>query len=103
MAILAEDLIEDLKTRLKNPAVSDPEILSYIETAMRDVHTGNYTSTDYISQVLDIACQYLFDDGKFPEITSISAGGVSTSLSGNTPDKRFKERINARRQAAWMA
>jgi hypothetical protein len=93
--------LNELRARLANPAVSDPELLTYINAAFRDVSVTLYTPADYDAQVLDAACQYLLSDGKFPEIGSISAGGVSTSFSSGDP-KRFKERLEARRQAAWM-
>jgi hypothetical protein len=95
------DFLNDLRARLDNPAISDPELVRYIDYAKSDVDITRYSSKDYINQVLDSACQYLFDDGKFPEISSISAGGVTTSFAGDG-ERRFRERLEGRRQAAWM-
>ncbi len=101
MAIPSVDFLNDLRTRLGNPAISDPELLKYIDYAKSNVDRGLYSATDYIAQVLDAACQYLFEDNKFPEITSLSEGGVTTSFAGDG-EKRFRERLEGRRQAAWM-
>lgn len=94
-------LAEELKIRLANPAVSDTEIESYITSAKRSVQLEIYSTNDYTEQVLDSACQNLLVDGKFPEINSVSTGGVSTSFAAQDPD-RFLKRINARREAYWM-
>lgn len=104
MAIFTDsEFVSQLKRRLKNPAVSDSDLLEYINDAKRDVKTGNYSTSDnYNAQILDTACVYLCDDNKFPEIQSINQGGVSTSFASNDP-MRFQKRINARRQAAWMS
>jgi len=97
---LAEFVVE-LKGRLSNPAVLDSELEIYINAAMRSVLESNYSAEDYIEQVLDTACHQLLIDGKFPEIGSVSAGGVSTSFSSGDPE-RFRRRIAARREAVWM-
>ena len=89
---------DELKARLANPAVSDIDIEMYIAMAKRDVSTLQYSANDYISQVLDTACYLLSLDNKFPEISSISQNGVTTSFSGNDVD-RWKKRITERRQA----
>lgn len=94
-------LAAELKIRLSNPAVSDIELESYITAALRAVKQENYSTDDYAAQVLDQACHELCIDGKFPEISSVSAGGVSTSFSANDPE-RYRRRMSARRQSVWM-
>lgn len=95
------EYLDELRARLQNPAISDPDLILYIEAAFRDVSTLYYTAQDYRQQVLDSACQRLFLDNKFPEISSISGGGASTNFSANNPN-RYKEVLAGRRQAAWM-
>lgn len=97
----ASDYLTDVKIRLKNPAVQDAEVLAYITDALLDLDQTAYSANDFYAQVLDSTCHLLAIDGKFPEITSISASGVSTSLSANDPE-RFRRRMAARRQASWM-
>ena len=91
-----------LKSRLANPAVTDAALAEYIASAKREVVQGNYkTENDYIEQVLDTACYKLSLDNKFPEISSISQNGLTTSFSGNDPE-RFRRRITERRQAMLL-
>lgn len=97
----AEDYIDEIRRRLDNPAVSDDEIRQYILAAMRDVQASFYSKADYDSQVLDTVCQMLYADNKFPEVTGVSQGGVTTSFVG-MGDQKFRERLAARRTAAWM-
>lgn len=97
----AVDYVNELRVRLANPAVNDSELLTYITAAARDVSPAYYSAQDYDAQILDTACMYLALDGKFPEVSSVSAGGVSTSFTSNDP-KKWETRINARRFAAWM-
>ena len=92
---------DEIKARLANPAVPDIDIEMYIVIAKRDVSTFLYSESDYISQVLDTACYLLSIDNKFPEISSISQNGITTSFSGNDVD-RWKKRITERRQALVM-
>jgi len=87
-----------LSTRLANPAVSDDELTEYIKSAQREVKPTNYSADDYIEQVLDTACMKLAIDNKFPEISSVSQNGLTTSFSQNDPE-RFRRRITERRQA----
>lgn len=98
MAYTDEQFTEELKLRLANPAVTDPEIASYIAAAKRDVSITYYSDGDYNSQVLDTACYLLSLDNKFPEISSTSQNGLTTSFSGNDPE-RWRRRITERRQA----
>jgi hypothetical protein len=93
-----EQFREELKTRLDNPAVSDIDLDIYVASAKRDVTISLYAEADYISQVLDTACYLLSLDNKFPEISSVSQNGVSTSFAGNDPE-RWRRRITERRQA----
>lgn len=93
--------LSEVKARLQNPSVSDADLLLYIVEASRDVSPGQYSATDYDAQILDTACQILCLDNKFPEISSISSQGVSTSFSSNDPE-RYRRRIAARRAASWM-
>jgi len=97
----ASTYLAELRMRLQNPAVTDADLLVYITAAFREVSIANYSQNDYDAQVLDTACQMLANDGKFPEISSISSQGVSTSFSPNDPE-RYKRRIAARRAASWM-
>ena len=97
-----EQFAEALKIRLANPAVSDTEIAAYIAAAKRDVSSANYSTADYVSQVLDTGCHLLALDGKFPDIQSTSQNGLTTSFSGNDPAKWLK-RITERRQAILIA
>ena len=95
------DFINDLTARLDNPAVTVDELTMYITSAQRDVKPENYTDDDYIEQVLDTACLKLAIDNKFPEISSVSQNGVTTSFSQNDPE-RFRRRITERRQACLL-
>jgi hypothetical protein len=88
----------ELKTRLDNPAVSDADISIYVAMAKRDVDSGLYVDNAYNSQVLDTACYLLSLDNKFPEISSVSQNGVSTSFAGNDSE-RWRRRLTERRQA----
>jgi hypothetical protein len=92
------EFLAELKTRLDNPAVSDADTAIYITMAKRDVDSGLYDDNAYNSQVLDTACHLLSLDNKFPEISSISQNGVSTSFAGNDPE-RWRRRITERREA----
>lgn len=96
-----EQFVAELKLRVANPAVTDAELLSYINSAKRDVNPALYSTTDYDAQILDTACVYLCDDNKFPEIQQVSQDGITTSFAANDP-LRFQKRIAGRRQAAWM-
>lgn len=96
--VLTSDLFCSLKKRLANPAVSDVELTEYLTSAMREVKTENYAEDDYIEQVLDTACMKLAIDNKFPEISSVNQNGLTTSFSGNDPE-RFRRRVTERRQA----
>ena len=91
----------ELKTRLDNPAVSDADIAIYVAMAKRDVDSGLYDDNSYNSQILDTACHLLSLDNKFPEISSVSQNGVSTSFAGNDPE-RWRRRITERRQAILL-
>lgn len=97
----ASDFLASLKSRLANPAVTDAELTEYILSAQREVSSGNYVENDYIEQVLDTACYKLSLDNKFPEISSISQNGLTTSFSGNDPE-RFRRRMTERRQAVLL-
>jgi len=97
-----EEFRNELKTRLANPAVSDTDLDTYIAAAKRDVVRDFYPDADYNSQLLDTACFLLSLDNKFPEISSISQNGVSTSFSPND-SKRWLSRITERRQATLLA
>jgi hypothetical protein len=101
MAYTATDFLTDLKSRLDNLAVTDDDLMSYIYSAMRDVSPDNYPSADYYEQILDTACYKLSIDNKFPEISSVSQNGLTTSFSQNDPE-RFRRRMTERRQAALM-
>jgi hypothetical protein len=94
--------VTPLKTRLANPAVSDDELLYYITASMNEVTRSNYKKDyDYVEQVLDTACYKLSIDNKFPEISSVSQNGLSTSFSSNDPE-RYRRRITERRQAVLL-
>lgn len=95
------DLAAELKVRVKNSSLSDDELESYITAAKRSVNTENYNTDDYTEQVLDQACHELAIDNKFPEIQSVSRGGVSTGFAVNDPE-RYRRRMANRRAAAWM-
>lgn len=102
MVYVNTDFLQDLKSRLANPAVADGDLLSYIDSSMREVKQDNYkTIDDYYEQVLDTACYKLSVDNKFPEIQGVSQNGLSTSYSSNDPE-RFRRRITERRQAMLM-
>lgn len=96
--LTTEQFIAELKSRLANPAVTDAELALYIGSAQREVTTSLYADNDYIQQVLDTACYQLSLDNKFPEVSSISQNGVSTSFAANDPE-RWRRRISERRQA----
>lgn len=93
--------LAELRMRLQNPSVTDSDLLVYIIAAARDVSPSNYSADDYTAQILDTACQSLAMDNKFPEITSVSSQGVNTSFAPNDPE-RYRRRLAARRDAAWM-
>jgi hypothetical protein len=93
-----EQFIAELKTRLGNPAVSDPELAVYLTAAKCDVDSGLYDNNSYNAQILDTACHLLSLDNKFPEISSVSQNGVTTSFAGNDSE-RWTKRITERRQA----
>ena len=101
MVLVNTDFLPSLKTRLANPAVSDVDLLEYINSAMREVSPSNYAVNDYYEQVLDTACYKLSIDNKFPEVQGVSQNGLSTSYSSNDPE-RFRRRITERRQAMIM-
>ena len=94
------EFTSQLSLRLKNPAIEDSELLAYIKYAKNDVDKDNYSVGDYENQILDTACLLLMEDEKFPGITSVNQGGVTTSFHGEM--NRYKKRIASRRQAAWM-
>jgi len=102
MIFTDEQFSAELTTRLDNPAVSSAEILIYLEMAKRDVDSGLYSDNAYNSQVLDTACHLLSLDNKFPEISSVSQNGTSTSFAGNDPAK-WTKRITERRQAILIS
>lgn len=94
--------LASLKSRLANPAVSDVELTEYLTSSKREVTATNYiTENDYIEQVLDTACYKLSLDNKFPEISSVSQNGLTTSFSGNDPE-RFRRRLTERRHAMLL-
>ena len=95
------DFITSLTLRLANPAVSVDELTEYITSSQREVDSGNYSTNDYIEQVLDTACYKLAVDNKFPEVQSVSQNGVTTSFSQNDPE-RFRRRMTERRQAVLL-
>lgn len=101
MIFTDEQFSAELTTRLDNPAVSAAEILIYLEMAKRDVDSDLYDDNSYNSQVLDTACHLLSLDNKFPEISSISQNGTSTSFAGNDSE-RWRRRITERRQAILL-
>lgn len=96
-----ETFLDELRVRLNNDAVPDLELLGYIKQAQRSVKPTNYTTDDYIEQVLDTALQELAIDNKFPEVQSVNVGGLSASYASNDPE-RYRRRIRARRQASIM-
>ena len=98
MIFTDEQFLTELKRRLDNPAVSDSELTAYLEDAKRDVDSELYGDNAYNSQLLDTACHLLSLDNKFPEISSISQNGTSTSFAGNDSE-RWRRRITERRQA----
>jgi hypothetical protein len=93
--------LAELRMELQNPAVPDADLEIYLIKASREVSPTNYNVSDYESQIIDTACHLLLIDGKFPEIQSLSSGGVSTSFSSQDPE-RYRRRIAARRAASWM-
>lgn len=96
------DFITAIKRRLSNAAIDDTELQGYLDDARRDVRAVFYSPSDYVAQVIDTACHYLFTDNKFPEIVSATENGLSTSLGGDGPEK-FRRRIEGRRKAAFVA
>jgi len=96
-----DQFIATLTLRLSNPAVTVAELTEYITSAQREVNSGNYEPNDYIEQVLDTACMNLAIDNKFPEVQSVSQNGLTTSFSGNDPE-RYRRRITERRQAILL-
>ena len=90
-----------LSLRLANPAVTDDELTEYITSSQREVLSANYSEDDYIEQVLDTACYKLSLDNKFPEVQSVSQNGLTTSFSGNDPE-RYRRRMTERRQAMLL-
>jgi len=101
MIFTDEQFSNELKTRLDNPAVSDNDLDTYVAAAKRDVTLEFYSDNDYVSQVLDTACFILSLDNKFPEVSSVSQNGVSTSFAGNDSE-RWRRRISERRQASLI-
>lgn len=92
------DFLTEAKLRLKNPAVSDLEIQSYVDSALREVKAENYEPDDYIEQVLDTVCYKLAIDNKFPEVSSVSQNGLTTSFASGDPEK-YRRRMTERRHA----
>ncbi len=101
MVYTDDQFVAELKTRLDNPAVSDADLAIYVAMAKRDTDSGLYADSVYNSQVLDTACHLLALDNKFPEISSVSQNGVTTSFAGNDAE-RWRRRITERRQAIIM-
>jgi len=96
------ELLEVLKSRVKNPAISDSEFVEYLSIGKVEIAGDNYSSVDvYDAQLLDSACLLLSIDNKFPEISSINQNGISTSFAANDPE-RYRRRIASRRFAAWV-
>ena len=95
------DFLRSLKLRLANPAVTDLELQEYVSSALREVSQSIYQANDFVEQVLDTACMKLAIDNKFPEVSSISQNGLTTTFSGNDPE-RFRRRITERRQAVMI-
>ena len=94
--------IDELRIRLSNPAILDDELTIYLVSASRQVSTDiEWTEDEYTEMILNSACQLLLVDNKFPEIQSVASNGVSTSFSGNDPE-RFRKKISALRSAKWM-
>lgn len=94
--------INELRIRLSNPAILDEELNIYLVSASRQVSTDlDWTDGEYTEMILNSACQLLLVDNKFPEIQSVSSNGVSTSFSGNDPE-RFRKKIAALRASKWM-
>ncbi len=93
--------IDELRTRLSNPAVLDAELEIYLVSASRQVSLDGWTNDEYIEMILNSACQLLLVDNKFPEITSIQSQGVTTNFSSNDPE-RFRRKIAALRAAWWQ-
>lgn len=93
--------IEELKARLKNPAIDDTELDYYLISASRQVQVDGWEDYEYREMILNSACQLLLVDNKFPEITSVQSQGVTTNFASNDPE-RFLKKINALRKALWM-
>lgn len=93
--------IDELRTRLSNPAILDSELEIYLVSASRQVNVSNFSESDYVEMILNSACQLLLVDNKFPEITSISSQGVNTNFAANDPE-RFRKKIAAIRNSSWM-
>lgn len=95
-------LLPEMRARVMNAAISDEELLLYLQAAAREVDEALYASIDAaINQVLDSACHMLLIDNKFPETQSLSQGGASVSFATGDAE-RFRRRMAARREAAWM-
>lgn len=97
-----DEFVAAIRRRLANAAIDDAELLEYLNDARRDVRRASYSPEDYVAQVIDTACHYLFTDNKFPEIVSATENGLSTNLGGDGPEK-FRRRIEGRRRAAFVA
>ena len=91
--------LDELRRRLKNPAIEDQELLDTITAVQRDISVTLYSPAEYDAQVLDSACWRLMIDKKFPEVGSISANGESISFSHGGIE-RLESIINSRRWAA---
>lgn len=91
-----------LSKRVGNPAIENTEFNFYIDLAKKDVLQENYSlEADYEQQLLDTACLLLQIDNKFPEITGVSANGVTTSFS-QSDINRFRRRVASRRMAEFI-
>lgn len=97
-----QEIASKVELRLGNPAVCFAEICSYVELTALDVSPNNYNEDDYMAQMIDQTLLLLATDNKFPEISSISSNGVTTSFATNDPE-RLLRRVKARRKTGWMA
>jgi len=96
------EIKEIVKSRVANPALTDDELLFYVQEAKKDVTQSEYTlEATYYSQVVDTTLLLLHIDNKFPEITGVNANGVSTSFSQSDVD-RFRRRLASRRKAEFI-
>ena len=94
--------IDELRTRLSNPAILDAELEVYLISASRQVSVDlEWSDDEYTEMILNSACQLLLVDNKFPEIQSVASNGVSTSFAANDPE-RFRKKISALRASKWM-